>query len=89
MEKRRRGEKPSEGLYRPFKNAGKFLIVFFFRRKLAGIVAKLGPLAEQHGLLKFLNNVDHANILNGFSQELAYAVTDYQVCDAHSIAGTV
>ena len=51
-----------------------------FDRKLAGIIVKLGPLSEQHGLLRFLKNVDHANSLNGFVQELAYAVTDYQVC---------
>jgi hypothetical protein len=48
------------------------------RRKLAGIIAKLGPLSE-HGVLRFLKNVDHANTLNGFVQDLAYAVTDYQV----------
>ena len=48
-------------------------------RKLNGIVAKLGPLSEQHGLLKFLKNADHANTLNGFVQDLAYAVTDHQV----------
>jgi len=51
----------------------------FCRRKLDGIVAKLGPLSEQHGLLKFLENVDHANTLNGFVRDLAYAITDYQV----------
>jgi len=49
------------------------------RGKLDGIIAKLGPLSEQRGLLKFLNNVDHANALNGFVQDLANAVTDYQV----------
>ena len=49
------------------------------RRKLAGIITKLGPLSEQHGILKFLKNVDHANTLNGFVQDLSYAVTDYQV----------
>ena len=53
-------------------------------RKLAGIIAKLRPLSEQRGLLKFLKNVDHANILNGFVQDLAYAVTDYQVCVPNS-----
>ena len=29
--------------------------------------------------MKFLKNVDHANVLNGFVQDLSYAVTDYQV----------
>ena len=40
---------------------------------------KLGPLSEQHGIMRFLKNVDHANTLNGFVQDLAYAVVDYQV----------
>ena len=48
---------------------------------------KLEPLGEQHGLMKFFKNVDNANILNGFVQDLTYAVTDYQVRDADSIAG--
>ena len=60
-----------------------------FPRNLAGIVAELGPLADQHGLVKFLKNVEHANILNGFVKELAHAITDYQVWDANSIAGAV
>ena len=55
-----------------------------FHRKLAGIVAKLSPLDEQYGLLKFLQDVDHVNILNGFVKELAHAITDYQVRDADS-----
>ena len=38
--------------------------------------------------MKFLKNVDHANILNGFVKELADAVTDYQVCDPDSIVGS-
>ena len=58
-------------------------------RKLAGIIAKLKPLSEQHGIMKFLKNVDHANILSGFVQDLAYAVTDYQVREAYSITGAV
>ena len=49
-------------------------------RKLAGIMAELEPLSEQHGFMKFLNNVDHADTLNGFVQDLALAITDYQVC---------
>ena len=51
-----------------------------FGRKLAGIMAELEPLSEQHGFMKFLNNVDHADTLNGFVQDLALAITDYQVC---------
>ena len=42
-------------------------------------MAKLRPLSEQHGVVKFLKNVDHAKILNGFVRDLASAVTDYQV----------
>lgn len=44
------------------------------------IVVKLEPLSEQNGLLKFLRNEDHAVSLNGFVQDIANAVTDYQVC---------
>ena len=40
---------------------------------------KLKPLSEQHGLAKFLKNVDHADTLGGFVQDLSYAITDYQV----------
>ena len=58
------------------------------RRKLAGILAKLGPLSEQRGLQRFLKNVDHANTLNGFVQDLACAVTDYQVYVSSSITRT-
>ena len=43
------------------------------------VIAKLEPLSEQHALLKFLCNVDNAKTLNGFVQELADAITDYQV----------
>ena len=57
--------------------------------KLAGIITKLEPLSEQHGIMKFLKNVDHASILSGFVQDLAYAVTDYQVWEADSITGAV
>ena len=45
------------------------------------VVVKLEPLSEQNGLLKFLRNEDHAGLLNGFVQDIAHAVTDYQVCD--------
>jgi len=48
-------------------------------RKLVGVIAKLEPLSEQHALIGFLRNVNNANTLIGFAQELAYAVTDYQV----------
>jgi len=61
----------------------------FVRRELAGIIAKLGPLSEQHGLLRFSKNVDHANTLNGFVQELIYVVTDYQVCVTKSTLRTI
>ena len=52
-------------------------------------MAKLGPLSEQYGLLRFLKNVDHANTLNGFIQELAYAITDYQACVTNPTAWTI
>ena len=48
-------------------------------RTLSGIIAKLEPLSKQRGLVKFLNNGDHASTLNGFVQNLANAVTDYEV----------
>ena len=69
----------------PFKKRGHIIIVF--RRKLTGIVAKLGPLAEQHDLMKFFKNVDHASILNGLVKELANAIAVYQVRVPNSIAG--
>lgn len=59
------------------------------RRKLAEIVARLKPLSEQNGLVKFLNNVDNANTLNNFIQDLAYAIIDYQVRGANSISRPV
>ena len=62
---------------------------FVICRKLAGIIAKLGPLSEQHGLGKFLKNVDHANILNGFVQDLAHALSNYQARPAYSISAVV
>ena len=52
------------------------------RRKLARTVENLEPLSKEHGLLKFLKNADRANTLNGFVQDLAYAITDYQVRSA-------
>jgi hypothetical protein len=48
-------------------------------RRLDGVIAKLGPLGGEPGLLKFLRNVDNAKILSGFVQELADAVEYYQV----------
>jgi len=50
-----------------------------FLRKLEVITAKLEPLSEQHVLLKFLRNIENAKTLDGFVQELADAITDYQV----------
>jgi len=44
------------------------------------VVVKLEPLSEQSGLLKFLRNEDHSGLLNGFVQDMACAVMDYQVC---------
>jgi hypothetical protein len=43
------------------------------------VIAKLEPLSEQHALLKFLRNADDAKTLPGLVQELADAITDYQV----------
>jgi hypothetical protein len=48
-------------------------------RKLQGVIAKLEPLSDQHALVRFLRNVDNAKVLTGFVQELADAITDYQV----------
>ena len=78
--KRRREGRTSEGLHRllceiPVDHS----IALSVRRKLAGIVAKLAPLSEQHGITEFLKNADRAEIMNGIVQDLAYAVTDYQV----------
>lgn len=62
---------------------------FIICRKLVRIIVKLGPLSEQHGLLKFLRNVDQANVLNGFVQDLTYALSDYQVCLPYSTSPAV
>ena len=48
-------------------------------RKLDGVIAKLEPLSEQHAFVKFLRNVDNTKVLSGFVQELADAITYYQV----------
>ena len=61
------------------------LIAFVICRKLVRIITELRPLSGQHGLAKFLKNDDHATRLNGFVQDLAYAITDYQVCCANVI----
>lgn len=55
------------------------------RRKLTGIIDELRQISEQRGLLKFLNNVNHTNILSGLVQDVAYAVMDYQVCYAEFV----
>ena len=52
-------------------------------RKLEGIMARLGQLSEQHWFWKFLDNVDNTDTLNGFVQDLAYAIADYQVCNTN------
>ena len=48
-------------------------------RKFEGAVAKLQPPSDQHALVGFLRNIDNAKTLTGFVQELANAITDYQV----------
>ena len=48
-------------------------------RKLEGVITKLEPLTEQHTLVDFLCNADHAKILTGSVKELDDAITDYQV----------
>ena len=87
--KRGNGEKFSEGLYALLKKREYISHFIGFRRKLARIMAKLGPLAEQRGLMRFFKNVDHANVLNGFVNELSYALTDYQVWDPNSVLEAV
>ena len=88
--KRRRGERLSGGLYCPIQETLVYLLAAsVIHSKLAGIVAALKPLSEQNGIVKFLNNDDYTNTLNGFVQDLACAVTDYQAWAADSIAGVV
>ena len=48
-------------------------------RKLKGVIANLEPLSNQHALVGFLRNAENAKTLTGFVQELANAITDYQV----------
>jgi hypothetical protein len=51
------------------------------------VLKKLEPLSEQTGLLKFLRNEDYAGLLNGFVEDTARAVTDYQVCERKRTVG--
>jgi hypothetical protein len=45
------------------------------------VLEKLEPLSDQNGLLKFLRNENHVGLLNGFVEDVARAVADYQVCE--------
>ena len=56
-----------------------YLFAYPSLRKLEGVVVKLEPLSDQHVLVRFLRNVDNAKTLTRFVQELADAITDYQV----------
>ena len=74
----------------PFDKHQHFLnISLAIRRKLDRIMAKLGPLSEQHGIVKFLKNANHTKTLNVFVQDLDTAVTDYQVCATNPASPTV
>ena len=73
----RKGEERSFGGSYLHKHLSQFAYPSF--RKLEGVIAKLEPLSDQHRLIRFLRNVDNAKALSGFVQELADAVTDYQV----------
>ena len=86
--KRRCGERPSGGLCFLLREIVVHCsIALFAHSNLAGIIAQLEPLSRQHGIVKFFKNVDHANTLNGFVQDLTNAVTDYQVRNPDSIVG--
>ena len=50
-----------------------------YLRKLEGVIVKLEPLSKQHALLRFLHNASNVKTLAGYLQELADAITDYQV----------
>ena len=56
-------------------------------RNLEGIIAKLEPLSNQHGLVRFLRGVDNAKTLTGLVEELADAITDYRVRVADPTVG--
>ena len=43
------------------------------------VIKKLEPLSEEHALLRFIRNIDNAKALSGLVQELADAITYYQV----------
>ena len=57
----------------------RWFITYHTRRKLQGVIMKLEPLSEQDTLIRFLRNADNTKTLTGFVQELADAITDYQV----------
>ena len=78
-EKARRGAL-RKSVMPPSTKIATFLNQIGFRRKLDSIIAKLKPLSERHGIVKFLKNANHAKTLNGFVRDLDTAVTDYQVC---------
>ena len=80
ISERRHVERLSAGSCVPTETLVHYQPACMVRRKLARIITKLGALSEQRGLLRFLNNTDHASALNGFVQDLAYTITDYQVC---------
>ena len=48
-------------------------------RRLVNVLERLEPLSERNGLLRFLQNEDHAGLLNSLVQDVAQAVTDYKV----------
>ena len=43
------------------------------------VLESMEPLSEKNGLLRFLRSEDHVGLLNGLIQDIAQAVTDYQV----------
>ena len=57
----------------------RYRFAHFSIRKLQGVVAKLEPLINQPALTRFLCNADNVKILTGSVQDLANAITDYQV----------
>ena len=60
-------------------HTAKLNFVYPSLRKLEGVIANLKPFSEQPALHKFLCNIENAKSLTGFIQELADAITDYQV----------
>ena len=55
------------------------LIALSTRRKIAEVISGLEALSKQCKISKFFKHVDHAETLNGFVQDLEYAVSNYQV----------